>query len=187
MKKTGVLAALFAAVACATSAAQEQEVQGDYRIGGGDVVRIAVWQNQELTVEVPVRPDGFISFPLLNEIKVEGLTPMQLRRSVTERLQEYVSNPVVSVIVTQIGSFKVSVLGKVRGSSRFDLNGTASVLDVIAMAGGFDEFANKEEVYILRPLSTTYQKIPFQYSLAISTGGKAVNINVKPGDIIIVP
>lgn len=167
--------------------AQEPPAEGDYRIGAGDALSIVVWQNQDLTLSVLVRPDGFISYPLLNDVKVEGFNPMQVQKILTERLAEFVTNPIVSVIVTQVGSFKVSVLGKVRGPSRFDLNAPASVLDVIAMAGGFDEFANKEEVVILRPLSTTYQRIPFQYSQAISAGGKSVNLMVKPGDIIIVP
>lgn len=178
---------LLSSVACSFAAAQEEPMQGDYRIGAGDTLSIVVWQNQELTQQVPVRPDGFISLPLVNEVKAEALTPMQLQKALTDRLSQYVTNPVVSVIVTQIGSFKVSVLGKVRGPSRYDLNAYVSVLDVIAMAGGFDEFANKEEVFVLRPLSTTYQKIPFNYSQAISAGGKSVNFQVRPGDIIIVP
>ncbi|MGH9324152.1 MAG: polysaccharide biosynthesis/export family protein [Vicinamibacteria bacterium] len=187
MKRKAIIAFLLAAAASTAAGAQEPDSQGDYRIGAGDTLNIVVWQNQELTLSVPVRPDGFISLPLMNEIKVEGLTPMQLQKAVTDRLTQYVTNPVVSVIVAQIGSFKVSVLGQVRNPSRYDLNGSASVLDVIAMAGGFGEFANKEEVFVLRPLTTTYQKIPFQYSQAISSAGKAVNFNVKPGDIIIVP
>jgi len=186
MTTTGIMLSMLLAFGTPLRQA-DQPSEGDYRIGAGDTLNIVVWQNEGLSMGALVRPDGWITMPLLNDVKAEGLTPMQLQRALTDALAEYVSNPVVSVIVTQVGSFQVSLLGNVRGPGRYSLNAPASVLDVLAMAGGFGEFASKDDTYILRPLSSTYQRIDFRYSQAISAGGKSINIDVKPGDIIIVP
>ena len=87
---------------------------GSYRIGAGDELHIVVWRNEDLTMTIPVRPDGWISLPLVNDLEVAGLTPMEVRARLTEKLSPFVSSPLVSVIVTRVGSFKVSVLGNVR-------------------------------------------------------------------------
>ena len=163
------------------------QTQGDYRIGAGDVLDIVVWRNQELTMSVPVRPDGWISLPLVNDVRVAGLTPMQLRETLSEKLEEFISTPNVSVIVTQANSFKVSILGNIRSPGRYQLDGPTTVLDLLAMAGGFVEFSSAEEIYILRPRTETYKRITFKYSVATHAGGKSVNIPLKPGDFIIVP
>lgn len=186
MTTTGIILSMLFALGPPVQKA-DPPTEGDYRIGAGDALNIVVWQNEALSMGALVRPDGWITMPLLNDVQAEGSTPMQLQRTLTDRLSEYVSNPVVSVIVTEVGSFNVSVLGNVRGPGRYALNAPASVLDVLALAGGFGEFASKDETYILRPLSSTYQRIDFRYSQAISAGGRSINIDVKPGDIIVVP
>lgn len=181
--------ALTAGEAARASSPRQEAMapRGDYRIGAGDVLNIVVWRNEELTLTVPVRPDGWISLPLVNDVRVSGLTPMELQETLTEMLQEFVSQPVVSIIVAQVGSFHVSVLGKVRQPGRFLLSGPTTVLEVLAMAGGTDEFASTGDIVILRALETTYQRIPFDFPQAISSGGKNVNIDVRKGDIIFVP
>jgi len=165
---------------------QVQE-QGSYRIGAGDVLRIHVWKNADLSLEAPVRPDGMISLPLLNDVRAAGLTPRQLKDRLVARLTGYVSTPEVSVIVLQVNSFKVTVLGKVRQPGRFSLTGPTTVLDVLAMAGGFEQFEGGEEAYVLRARGSGYERIPVKYSTAVSAAGKSVNLDLQPGDFVIVP
>ena len=180
-------AALLLASTAARAAQDDAEPRGDYRIGAGDVLNIVVWGNEKLSMSLPVRPDGMISMPLLNDVRAADRSPMELREAIAQRLSEFVSAPQVAVIVTTVGSFKVSVLGKVRSPGRYDLNGPTTVLDVLAMVGGFEEFTNPDDTYILRPLEGTYHRIPFKYSMAITPSGKSINIQLMPGDFIIVP
>lgn len=179
---------ILGAIAAPGASAQERtRERGDYKIGASDILRIVVWKNAELSAEVLVRPDGMISLPLLNDVRAAGLTPMELRDSVTEKLTEYMSSPQVSIIVSEVHSFKVSILGKVQRPGRYELNDPATVLDVLALAGGFQDFSSPADMYVLRPQAETYQRIPVNYLMAISVGGKAVNITLKPGDFIVVP
>src|SRR5207249_6653188 len=113
----------------------------DYRIGPEDMLDIAVWNNTTISRTVPVRPDGKISLPLVNDVQAAGLTPMQLRSALIKKLAEYVPSPEVSVIVREVHSFKVSVIGEVKRTGRHELKGRATVLDVLALAEGFGEFA----------------------------------------------
>src|SRR5206468_4817575 len=109
----------------------------DYRIGPEDVLDIAVWHNEAMSRTVPVRPDGKISLPLLNDIQAAGLTPMQLRDALSKKLEEYMPTPEVSVIVKEVHSFKVSVVGEVKRPGRHELKSQATVLDILALAEGF--------------------------------------------------
>lgn len=182
------MAFLSMLVASSTLQAQPSPpAQGDYRLGAGDVLSIVVWKNPDLTMTVPVRPDGWISMPLLNDVRAKGRTPMELQRDLTDRFSEYISDPVVSVIVNQVQSFKVSILGKVRGPSRYDLLGPTTVLDVLAMAGGPTEYADLNDMFLLRPDGETYHRIPVKYSSIVKPSGKSENVLVQPGDIIVVP
>jgi polysaccharide export outer membrane protein len=187
LRRVGV--AVVAFVLGSTAGAQEPaaDSQGNYRIGAGDVLDIVVWRNLELSRSVTVQPDGWVSFPLVNEIKVVGFTTTELRHMLTERLSAFVSAPLVTVIVAKVGSFKVSVLGKVREPGRFGLDGPTTILDMIALAGGPNEFANVDETFLLRRDGETHRRIPFDYSAAIRAGGEALNLAVQPGDIIVVP
>lgn len=159
-----------------------------YRIGAGDLLRIAVWNDKELDRTVTVRPDGNISFPLLNDVAAAGLTPMQLQGAMTSGLRRYVSDPQVSVVVQEIRSFQVSVLGQVQHPGRYELqSNSATVLDVLAEAGGFTSFAARTEVRVLRQGPDGTRRIPFHYRKAVSAAPGTADFCVQPGDIIIVP
>lgn len=177
----------WAAAAAFTAAQEKEQTAGDYAIGAGDVLQIVVWKNPELSMDVPVRPDGFISLPLLDDVRAAGLTPIELRDVLRQRLAEFVASPVVSVIVMEVHSFTVSILGKVRQPGRYELRAPTTVLDLLALAGGFDEFSSPGDTYVLRSAGQAYQRIPFDYSRAITAAGKSANVEVEPGDIIIVP
>ena len=169
------------------SAQEVEQTRGDYQIGPGDVLDIMVWRNEDLALTVTVRPDGWISLPLVNDVRAAGRTPMQLRDALSEKLEEFISAPSVSVVVTEVRSFKVSVLGKVMSPGRYELDGPTTVLDILALAGGFDEFSSPEEIYVLRPMGETYKRITVRYSVATSAGGRMDNVSLKPGDFVIVP
>ncbi|TLY42733.1 MAG: sugar ABC transporter substrate-binding protein [Nitrospirae bacterium] len=158
----------------------------DYRIGPEDVLDIAVWHNEAMSRTVPVRPDGKISLPLLNEVQAAGLTPMQVRDALSKKLEEYMPNPEVSVIVKEVHSFKVSVVGEVKRPGRHELKSRATVLDVLAMAEGLGEFAARGRIVILRREGNTVKRIPFNYNKVVSEDG-VENILLQPGDIIVVP
>lgn len=157
----------------------------EYRIGPEDVLAISVWNNDAISRVVPVRPDGKISLPLLDDIQAAGLTPMQLRDSIARRLSEYVPSPSVSVIVNDVRSFKVSVIGEVARPARYDLKSRASVLDVLALAGGFNQFANRSRLVVLRTDGDKQVRIPFNYNRVVA--GEDENVYLKPNDIILVP
>lgn len=187
--------ALLLALACAAPGHAAQppanEPGVNYVIGPEDVLDIAVWNNTAITRTVPVRPDGRISLPLVNDIQAAGLTPMQLRDSLVQALTEYIPAPVVSVIVREIHSFKVAVIGQVKTPGRYELKDRATILDVLAMAGGPTEFAARSRIVVLRQEGTTTRQIPFAYDkLAANAGTKTPaqhNFCVQPGDVILVP
>jgi polysaccharide export outer membrane protein len=160
--------------------------QSDYRIGVEDVLDISVRNNAELQKVVPVRPDGKISLPLVNDIAAAGLTPMELRDSLTGKFAAYIQNPEVSVVVREIHSFKVSVIGSVRLPGRYELKGASTVLDALALAQGFTDFAERQKITILRRDGSTQQRFRFDYAAAVK-GSVEKNMLVKPGDIIVVP
>ena len=166
----------------------QDQVNGsnNYRIGPEDVLDISVWNNTAIARTVPVRPDGKISLPLLNDIQAAGLTPMQLRDALSKKLEEYMPTPEVSVIVKEVHSFKVSVIGEVRKTGRHELKSRATVLDVLAMAEGLGEFAARGRIFILRREGNTVKRIPFNYNKVVSEDG-VENILLQPGDIIVVP
>ena len=158
----------------------------EYLIGPEDVLDISVWKNPELSRQVPVRPDGKVSLPLVNDIQAAGLTPSQLRDEVAKRLAEYVPSAEVSVIVQEVQSLKVAVVGAVKTPGRFILKSPATVLECIALAQGLTEFANRERIVVLRQNGATTQRIPFNYR-KIADSDDQDNFFVKPGDIIVVP
>jgi len=164
--------------------------QGDYRIGPEDVLDIAVWNNTAISRTVPVRPDGKISLPLLNDVQAAGLTPMQLREVLIKKLAEYTPTPEVSVIIREVHSFKVSVIGEVKRPGRHELKSRATVLDALAMAEGLGEFASRGRIVILRPDGNTLKRIPFNYNKVVSANGAngdLENFLLQPGDIVVVP
>ena len=160
---------------------------GDYRIGPEDVLQIIVWKNDTLSRSVSVRPDGKISLPLLDDVQAAGHTTGELRDLLTKRLADYVAAPEVSVIVTDVRSMKVSVIGEVPKPGRYELKSQTTVLDVLALAGGFSQFASRSRIVILRPDGQKMTRIPFNYNKVISAGGEAENFYLQPGDIVVVP
>src|SRR2546422_3424848 len=167
--------------------AKPTPAQGDYRIGPEDVLDIAVWNNPALSRTAPVRPDGKISLPLLNDVQAAGLTPMQLRDVIAKKLVEYMPNPEVSVIVREVNRFKVSVIGEVKKPGRFDFKSKATVLDAIALAGGFNDFAARSRIVILRQDGAGTKRIPINYNKIISTASEQDDFYLQPGDVIVVP
>jgi polysaccharide export outer membrane protein len=168
----------------------------EYRIGPEDTLQITVWQNADLSRVVPVRPDGKISLPLINDVQAAGLTPLQLRDSVKQKLAEYAPDAEVSVIVGEVQSFKVAILGKVQRPDRYKLRGPTTVLDALALAGGFQEYADTNSIVVLRPEpffvqgrqpGKTFRRLPFDYRRVITVGGETSNFSLQPGDIIVVP
>ncbi len=171
---------------------------GEYRIGPEDVLQISVWKNDTMSRAVPVRPDGKISLPLLNDVQAAGLTPLELRDVLTQKLADYMPNPEVSVIVTEVRSFKVSVLGEVLHPARYELKSWSTVLDALALAGGFTPFAARSRIVILRPDGNTVTRIPFNYDKLVSKEGwldrifnlgsdAHANFYLQNGDIVLVP
>jgi polysaccharide biosynthesis/export protein len=159
----------------------------EYRIGPEDVLNISVWNNAAISRTVPVRPDGKISLPLVNDVHAAGLTPHQLRMVLMKKLAEYVPSPEVSVIVEEVHSFKVSVIGEVKKTGRYELKGGATVLDVLAMGEGFGDFASRGRIVVLRPEGKAMRQIPFNYNKVVSSDGVLENFLLQPGDIIVVP
>jgi polysaccharide export outer membrane protein len=158
----------------------------DYKIGPEDVLDISVWKNPELSRTVPVRPDGKISLPLVNDIQAAGLSPSRLREELTQRLSEYVPTPEVAVIVREVHSAKVAVVGAVRTPGRYDVRSPATVLELIALAQGFTDFAARDRIVVLRRAGRATTRIPFNYR-SIADGSQQDNFLVQPGDIIVVP
>ena len=158
----------------------------DYRIGPEDVLAISVWKNEPMSRILPVRPDGMISLPLLDDVMAAGLTPTELRNLLAQRLAEYVPSPAVTVIVNDVKSFKVSVIGEVTKPARYELKSRTSVLDVLALAGGFTQFASRSKIVVLRPEGDKRTRIPFNYNQA-ANGSVEEDLYLKPNDIVLVP
>jgi polysaccharide export outer membrane protein len=158
-----------------------------YKIGPEDMLAVSVWKNDAMSRVVPVRPDGMISLPLLDDVQAAGLTPMQLRDVIITKLSDYMPAPEVSVIVNDVRSFKVSVMGEVAKPARYELKSVTTVLDVLAQAGGFNQFANRSRIVILRPNGKAMTRIPFNYNKVIGSGGEDENFYLQPNDIVLVP
>jgi polysaccharide export outer membrane protein len=158
----------------------------DYVIGADDVLHISVWKETDLTNTLPVRPDGKISMPLLNDVQAAGLTPMQLANSLTEKLKKFIADPRVTVVVTQMNSQRIYVLGEVTHTGAMTLTPNMTVLQAIASAG-FTQFANTKGIYVLRTEGGKQQKFPFNYKQVVKGEAMDENIELKPGDTIVVP
>jgi polysaccharide biosynthesis/export protein len=156
-----------------------------YRIGISDVIEVRVWMEDQLSRTVVVRPDGMISLPLINDVQAEGLMPMALRDVLTEQFSRYISAPEVSVIVDEVRSYRVSVLGEVREPGRYPLDGQLTVLDMIAQAGGLTEFASPFRVTLMRTDANNQKQRRIDNNRVIRRGSHE-DILVMPGDVIIV-
>lgn len=164
-----------------------QAAEQDYRIGPEDLLYISVWKNESLSRTMPVRPDGKISLPLLNDVQAAGLTPMQLQNMLTNRLSEYIASPEVSVIVQEVRSQKVSVIGEVKTPGRYPISNSTTVVDVLAQAGGFSDFASPSRIVVLRTDGEAVKRIPFNYDKVVSARMRSENLYLQPGDVVVVP
>jgi polysaccharide biosynthesis/export protein len=168
------------------AAAQETGAPSDYVIGADDTLRISVWKEPDLSEILPVRPDGKISMPLLNDIPAAGLTPLQLKDSITEKLKKFIADPRVTVVVTAMNSQRVFVSGEVLHSGPIALLPHMTVLQALSQAG-FNQFANLKGIYLLRTENGKQEKIPFNYKEVIKGNHPEQNIMLKPGDTVVVP
>jgi polysaccharide export outer membrane protein len=158
-----------------------------YRIGPEDLLEIDVWNRAELSRKVPVRPDGRISLPLLNDVEAAGLTPMELRDVLLKRLAEYVAAPEVSVIVTEVNSFRISVLGEVAKPGRFELKSAVRLVDALAMAGGLTQYASRSNIVVLRPGGHGLEAHRFDYDKLRAADARSLNFFLQPDDVLLVP
>ena len=159
--------------------------EGEYRMGPEDVVQFHVWKEADLSTEVVVRPDGKISLPLLGEIEATGKTPTQLQEETTKRLKQYITDPVVTVIVKEINSPKISVLGQVKRPDVYRIKQRMTVLDAIALAGGFTEYADRNKVIIIRGAKWGVQRIKLNLKPLIKDGRSSLAY-VQPADTVYV-
>ena len=163
-------------------------VREPYRLGVTDLVRVSVWRNPELSVEVPIRSDGMLSVPLIDDVYAAGLTPPELKEVVTRELSEFVSAPDVTIIVLQMNSRFISVIGEVARENRISLTQDLRVLEAIALAGGFTTFADKGDVRVVRRQSDGSEtEYLFDYNAYVRGRAPGTNVVLQPGDTVIVP
>ena len=168
--------------------AAAQTVSPDYILGTEDMLAISVWREPEISRTVPVRPDGKVSLPLIGEIQAKGLTPKQLQASLTVALRSYLANPEVTVIVQEVRSQKFNILGEVARPGSYPLSKPTTVVDALAIAGGFRDFAKVKKIYILRVQPNgSPVKIPFNYKDVVERNRFEQNVALQPDDTIIVP
>jgi len=172
--------------ATATDMPQGSSNSPDYVIGADDTLHISVWKEPDLSVTLPVRPDGKISMPLLDDIPAAGMTPVLLKELITTRLKKYIADPRVTVVVTAMNSRRVFVTGEVLHTGPMPLLPSMTVLQALAQAG-FNQFSNLKGIYLLRTDNGKQQKIPFNYKDVVKGNHPEQNIALKPGDTIVVP
>jgi polysaccharide export outer membrane protein len=157
-------------------------------IGNDDVLAINVWKEPDVSRSIPVRSDGKISLPLVGEVQATGRTPLKLEQDIAARLKNYIAEPEVTVIVQQINSQKFNILGMVSRPGSFVISNSATVLDAIALAGGFRDFAKQKSIYVLRQNADgTQTRLPFNYKEVVKGRNPAQNVKLQPRDTIVVP
>ena len=160
----------------------------NFIIGNDDVLAISVWKEPELTKSVPVRSDGKISLPLVGEMQATGRSPLQLEQDIVAKLKSFISSPEVTVIVEKVNSRKYNVLGEVTKPGAYPLTASTTIMDAIATAGGFRDFAKKSGVYVLRKgPNGSESRLKFNYKDFIKGKDSSQNIKLEPNDTIIVP
>jgi len=159
----------------------------NYVIGAQDLLDISVWKEPDLSRSVPVRPDGKISLPLLNDVQAAGLTPLELGAKITASLNKFVNNPQVTVIVNQINSQRIYILGEVARPGSYTLLPRMTVLQALSNAGGPGPFAKTKKIYLLRQENGKQDRLPFNYKEVIEGKQAERNVALMPGDVIVVP
>jgi polysaccharide export outer membrane protein len=170
-----------------TAKAMPNAGQMGYEIGPDDLLRIDVWKEAELSGTVTVRPDGRISMPLLNDVQAAGSTPMELAKTLSEKLKSYLADPYVTIEVVGMNSRRVFVVGEVNHSGEVVLVPEMTVLQALSAAGGLTPFAKQKKIYVLRGAEGRQAKLAFNYKEAIKAGVSEQNIRLQPGDTIVVP
>ena len=179
--------ATTAAAVVAPAPTPSMAMSADYVIGSDDLLQVSVWKNEALSRTLPVRPDGKISLPLLDDIQAAGLTPLQLRDKIAAALAEFMPNPQVGVAVLEVRSYRVSVLGEVQKPGVLLLKAPITVLEALALAGGFRDFASPSKIVIFRKDGQgTTQRLRFNYNRAVGSAGED-NVSLRSGDVIVVP
>src|SRR5919108_6479418 len=171
----------------ATPSGEEELPSQDYIIGSEDSVEVQVWKNPDISRTVTVRPDGKISLPLIGDVQAAGQTAAQLTEAVTEKLKTYYKEPAqVTVIVTQVNSYTIYVLGEVKTQGKYVVRSGTTFLQAISLAGGFSPFASTSKITLRRKgASSKESAIPLRYKDVLA--GRQANLVLKPGDTIIVP
>lgn len=158
----------------------------EYVIGPEDTLHVQVWKEPDLTATLPVRPDGKISLPLLNDVQAAGLTPQQLAASLTEKLKKFIASPNVTVVVSQINSKRIYLVGEVTHSGATPMLPNMTVLQALSSAG-LNQFANTKKIYVLRNQNGKQQKLPVDYRKLVKGERIEQNYLLLPGDTIVVP
>jgi len=203
--KHAMIAAMFAMASLSSGAAQSSpshagggadpspsttlpatQAGPSYVIGPTDTLAISVWKEPELTESLPVRADGMISLPLLNDVKAAGLTPMELSSTLTDRLKKYIDDPRVTVAVTAMNSQRIYITGEVLHPGAMSLTPNMTVLQALA-SSGFTQFASQKGIYVLRNEQGGQKKMPVNYKKLVKGQDSAQNIPLRPGDTIVVP
>ena len=168
-------------------AAAAQVVEDTYQLGPEDAIEISVWKEPDLTKQLSIRPDGKISYPLIGDVQASGKTVKQLREEISKRLEKFVTDAQVTVILLKTQYYKIYVVGKVNKPGEFLLGRPANVMQALAMAGGLTPFASPSKIVVLRRVSGIEQTLPFDYK-AVSHGDfLEQNITLLPGDVVVVP
>jgi polysaccharide export outer membrane protein len=167
----------------------KDRMDDSYVIGPEDVLEVSVWKNNDLSKTVKVRPDGQISLPLIGDVKASGLTPTQLKDSIASKLKEYKETPMVSVIVQEINSYNIFVMGEVAHPGKYNLKSNTTFLQALSMAGGFTAYASKNKILLMRqdPKTMAVTEIRVKYDEVISGRNPQRDILLKPNDTIVVP
>jgi polysaccharide export outer membrane protein len=177
-----------AAITESVNAPASKPHDDSFVFGANDVLAINVWKEPDVSRSVPVRSDGKISLPLAGELQAAGLTPLKLEHDIASKLQSYISEPEVTVIVQQINSQKFNILGMVNRPGSYSLSNSSTVLDAIAVAGGFRDFAKQKSIYVLRQNANgTKSRMPFNYKDVVKGKNSEENVKLQPNDTIVVP
>jgi polysaccharide biosynthesis/export protein len=189
MKGTPVASARSAADAAGEAKPSVAPATTDpaYQIGPEDVLDISVWKEPDVSRVVPVRPDGRISLPLINDVQAAGMAPQQLAKTISEKLRKYLNEPQVTVIVTAINSQRVYVVGEVLRAGAFPLIPGMTVLQALSSAGGFTTFADVKKIHVMRLRDGQHVELPFNYREVLKGDNPNQNIKLEPGDTVVVP
>lgn len=175
-------------VPASAPASPEPAASDDYVIGSDDVLAINVWKEPDISRTLPVRPDGKITLPLIGDIGASGTTPKQLQARIEQDLAKYISKPAVTVIVQEAKSHKFNIVGEIQKPGTYLLTSPMTVLDAIALAGGFRDWAKVKSIYVLRGgANGSRTKLAFNYKKVIKGNGSAQNIQLRTGDTVVVP